>query len=382
MNLTGINLALFMGPAVPLPAPKFVNALESLEARHTDDGRSGFQIVFKAERSGLAGILDYPLFKSPQLKEFNRVIIAVTFKLPVPNVLMDGIITNIQLTPGAGKEGDRIIVTGEDVSVMMDLEEKAVEHPGQPELVIANKIIASYAKYGLIPAVIPPPAADVPLPIERIPVQRGTDLEYLTEMAERYGYVFYVKSGPVPGMNTAYWGPPKRVGLPQSALSANMGPNTNVESISFENDALSPALVKGDICDRRTNVKLPLMTFMSKRLPPLARQPSLLMNFTKVRKELPKNIDGLGYAEAFARVQGQTDKSVDNIITATGELDSLKYGKILQARGIVGVRGVGDTYDGMYYVKAVNHSIRKGSYKQSFTLKREGAGTITPIVRP
>ena len=35
-----------------------------------------------------------------------------------------------------------------------------------------------------------------------------------------------------------------------------------------------------------------------------------------------------------------------------------------------------------YDVKSVTHNIRKGEYKQRFTLSREGTGTLTPLVRP
>jgi len=48
----------------------------------------------------------------------------------------------------------------------------------------------------------------------------------------------------------------------------------------------------------------------------------------------------------------------------------------------VGVRGVGSTYDGLYYVQSVTHRIRPGSYKQSFTLTREGVGSTVPRVVP
>jgi hypothetical protein len=48
---------------------------------------------------------------------------------------------------------------------------------------------------------------------------------------------------------------------------------------------------------------------------------------------------------------------------------------------LVGVRGVGNTYDGNYYVKQVTHRIKRGEYKQSFTLIREGQGTTTQRVK-
>ena len=72
------------------------------------------------------------------------------------------------------------------------------------------------------------------------------------------------------------------------------------------------------------------------------------------------------------------------MVTATGTLDALRYGRILKPRGLVGVRGAGEHYDGTYYVKTVTHKIdvRKGEYKQAFTLTREGVGTTTPFVVP
>jgi hypothetical protein len=48
----------------------------------------------------------------------------------------------------------------------------------------------------------------------------------------------------------------------------------------------------------------------------------------------------------------------------------------------VGLRGAGLTNDGLFYVKSVSHSIRRGEYKQRFTLTREGTGTTIPMVRP
>ncbi len=86
--------------------------------------------------------------------------------------------------------------------------------------------------------------------------------------------------------------------------------------------------------------------------------------------------------QAYAYAQAMTDSSMDQVITATGTLDALSYGDILQARGLVGVRGAGYSYDGMYYVSKVVHKVEKGTYKQDFTLSREGIGSTTPLVLP
>jgi hypothetical protein len=57
-----------------------------------------------------------------------------------------------------------------------------------------------------------------------------------------------------------------------------------------------------------------------------------------------------------------------------------RYGSILRARLLVGVRGAGITYDGMYYVESVTHNLKRGEYKQNFTLSRDGLISQTPLV--
>ena len=376
--LLGLQLTLLIGPTAPLPAPPFLlEALQSVEVTHTDEERSGFQITFRAARGDLTDALDYKLLTLPLLRPFNRVVLLSTIDF-VPRVLMDGFITHQQLDPAKSV----LTITGEDVSVMMDLTEKSAEHPALDETLIATKIIATYAQYGLIPNVIPPPIPDPPLPIERTPVQQGTDLAYLKAMAQRFGYVFYVKPGPLPLTNTAYWGPPERLGLPQPALSVNMGNQTNVESLTFKNDALVPTLVQGLVQDRLTNIPLPVLSLPLPpyKLPPLESEPSLILNQPNVRTKQFRE-SGLTAQEALARAQGTTD-AANNVVTAEGELDVLRYGSVLDARGLVGVRGAGFNYDGLYYVKRVKHLIKKQQYKQQITLTREGGGSITPVVVP
>lgn len=380
MTLLGIQQTLLIGPTVAVPAPPMLSeALQSAEVTHSDQGRSGFQLIFQAGRNGPADLVDFSLLLNPLLKPFNRVILLVTFG-GIPRVLMDGIITHQQLAPGSEPGTTTLTVTGEDVSIMMDLEEKSAEHPAQDETLIALKLIASYAQYGLIPLVIPPAVFDLPIPVERIPVQQATDLEYLQDLAKRHGYVFYIVPGPVSFTNTAYWGPPIRVGIPQRALSVDLGADTNVESINFQNNSLSPTTVSGKVQDRTTNSSMPVETFASLRLP-LASLPAWLANQPNVRRTQFRE-SGLNVMQAFGRAQAMMDASVDEVVTATGELDALRYGDLLQPRALVGLRGVGFSYDGLYYVKQVKHAIKRGEYKQSFTLTREGLGSTVPVVRP
>lgn len=381
MSLIGTYLTLWLGPAIPVPtSPTMLEALESVEVTLTDEGRSGFSLTFRVGRSG-TDVLDYALLASPQLRPFSRALLIVTFNA-FPQVLMDGIITRQELNPSEQPGASTLTVTGEDVSVMMDLEEKSAEHPAQDETIIAAKIIATYAQYGLIPMVIPPVTLDPPIPIDRTPVQQGTDLQYLQEMAERHGHVFYVTPGPAPLTNTAYWGPPVRVGIPQKAIAVNLGPNSNVSgNVNFSYNGMAPTQVTGQVQDRQLGQTVPVQTFASTRIP-LSSQPAWLTQSNHRTRQFRQS--GLNTMQAYGQAQAETDASNDQVLTATGQLDATRYESLLKPRGLVGLRGAGYNYDGFYYVKSVTHNIqvRENTYSQSFTLTREGTGSISPVVVP
>ena len=381
MNLLGIHLTLLIGPTVPVPAPPdLLESLQQVRVTHSDSGVSGFQITFRVGRSSPLDLIDFGVLRNPLLlKPLNRVVVLVTFGV-VPQVLMDGFITHQELSPGSAPGTSTLTINGEDAGVMLNQEEKSAEHPAQDETIIANKIILTYAQHGLIPLVIPPLAIDPPVPVERIPVQQGTDYDYLQQMAGRHGYVFFITPGPAPMTSVAYWGPPPRLSVPQKALSVDMGAETNVEQISFSSNSQAPVLMEGQVQDRLTNQTMPVMTLASTRVP-LVAEPAWLMQQPNVRRRQFR-ASGLNVAQAFGRAQGQTDASVDQTVTANGELDALRYGAILQPRGLVGLRGVGWRHDGLYYVKSVTHTVQIGQYKQQFSLSREGWGSLTPVVLP
>ena len=47
----GIHLTLLIGPTVAVPAPPLLTeALQSVEVKHSDEERSGFQITFQTGR--------------------------------------------------------------------------------------------------------------------------------------------------------------------------------------------------------------------------------------------------------------------------------------------------------------------------------------------
>src|SRR5438445_628101 len=71
---------------------------------------------------------------------------------------------------------------------------------------------------------------------QRSDSQKGTALDYLNQLAQANGYVFYLDPGPLPGMSRAYWGPEIRIGIPQPALTVNSDAFSNVEQLTFSFD--------------------------------------------------------------------------------------------------------------------------------------------------
>ena len=69
-----------------------------------------------------------------------------------------------------------------------------------------------------------------------------------------------------------------------------------------------------------------------------------------------------------------------NAVKGEGSLDVLRYGRVLKARELVGVRGVGMAFDGLYFVESVTHTIKPHEYKQRFTLSRNGLVSTVPAV--
>jgi hypothetical protein len=373
----GLHLTLLIGQKVPVPAPPLLlDAIQKVEVTNTDEGQDGFQITFSAGRSGSADILEYPLLDSPLLRQFNRVIIMVTFGI-IPKVLIDGVITNQQLNPSAEPGKSTFTITGEDLSVMLDLEEKSETFPNQTDVAIITRLIMSYAQYGLVPSVIAPASMDVPLEINSVSSQQTTDLKFIRMLAKEHDHVFYIEPTDVPGVNTAYWGPSIRTGIPQKALSFNMDPFTNIYSIDSQNNALQQTVVTGSIQDPLTGNKFEIPALPSLR-PSLASQSATALNEGNVRTRQLRD-SGLTIIQTLIKAQSGSDSSND-AVNVSGELDSMRYGDVLRARRLVGLRGVGKSYDGLYYVKKVVHKISHGSCTQNFTLTREGLGSTLAVI--
>jgi len=373
--LEGVHLTLMIGPAVPVPAPRVVmDALRSISVTSGKD-RSGFQITFAVGR-------DSPLLKAMLPAGYfdpitTRVLIIATVN-GFPHVLMDGLVTQQELAPSNEPGQSTLSITGEDLSLAMDLVEMVIPYPQMPVIARINLILAKYAVLGVVPVVIPTIIPIAEVVTHGFETQTTTDRAFIKTLARNAGYVFYVEPGPAPGTSIAYFGPDIRVPIPQPALNVDMDAATNVESLSFSLDGLAKKLTVVTILEPGTGtipIPVPIPNLNIFR-PPMGLRPT-----APARIEFNNDFAKLTPDKAASKILGLLMNNGD-AVSASGSLDVLRYGRPLRSRAMVGVRGAGLAYDGLYYVDSVTHKIKPGEYKQSFTLGRDGLISNTPKVVP
>lgn len=370
----GFYMTLMMGGFQASPVPQAViDALTSAQVSTTVGSQGGFQLKFSwAKNSALAQIHAGGFFDPRQ-----RVIIAVTVN-GATEVLMDGIITKQDLTPSAAAGKSTLTVTGLDLTALMDfIDLTGIPYPAMPMFVIVEMILAKYAVLGVIPVAIPPLLALIQNPIERFMKQDGTDYAYVSALADQVGAVFYLDPGPSPGMSLAYWGPDltKMFGGTQPAISINLDATTTLDSLNFSYDGTLATNYLVTIIEQNTQIPIPipLPSIDLIKASQAAHAPTPL-KYVQLRPIANK--DPIGAALVAL---GKLFESAD-VVTASGQLDVLRYGRVFKARQLCAVRGGGNYYDGLYYVKSVTHDIKRGEYKQNFTLARGGTGSSVATV--
>ena len=372
--LKGVSLTLMIGPVVPIPVGKDVlDALTDVEVVTSTNGPSVFRLNF--ELSTKSPLHTLFLVSGASQIPMVRVIIAVTVNGQM-DVLIDGVMTENQVQPGNNPSTSTLSVTGEDLTKVLDyLDLSGIPYPAMPPFARVNLMIAKYAFLGIIPKVIPSVLLDVPNPLNHIPRQDGKDLGYIKKLAEDVGYVFYHEPGPKPGVSFMYWGPEIKVGVPQPALNTDMDAHTNVENMSFSFNSESASIPILVIHNPETKAPIPVpIPNVNPLSPPLGIIPPIPKNIEPYKKAAKHTI-----AQAIMVGLASVSKSA-NAVSANGSLDVLRYGRLLKARKLVGVRGVGHAFNGLYYVEKVTSKIKRGEFKQSFNLSRNGLLSTVPRV--
>jgi hypothetical protein len=362
--LDNVQLRLFIGPIIPLTPPREVmDALSEVEVKIVDVGQSGFKLTFSIDKQS-------PL----------QILFLLTGGLPL--LFMRVVITDNNVAPGDKGSSSTLTLMGKDLTALMDQSKPSgFPFPAMPAEARIALLLLKYAIFGVVPLIIPSVLLFVPLPIDQIPSQQGTDLEYIRYLADEAGYVFYIDPGPKPGVSKAYWGPQVKVGPVQPALGIDMDAYTNVESMRFSFDQERNKIPLLFIYNSQTGISFPIpIPPITPLNPPLGLIPPLPTNLlppdlTPFGDDLAKRPIPQAIMMGLARAAQNAEA-----VSCDGSLDVTRYRGVLQARQLVGVRGAGPAFDGLYYVKSVTHKIKRGEYKQDFTLTRNGLVSTVPTV--
>ncbi len=152
-------------------------------------------------------------------------------------------------------------------------------------------------------------------------------------------------------MNTAYWGPEIKVGVPQPALNTDMDAHTNVRV--------------ADLSTQRTTTKAMPVVFIQNRDHQGRRSRS--RSPTSIRCSPPLGLAAAdpdearldeGHGEALADGGARQGRGARRSVRrrrrpASGIARRAALRRLLKARQLVGVRGAGIAFDGLYYVKSV-----------------------------
>ena len=189
----------------------------------------------------------------------------------------------------------------------------------------------------------------------------------------------------MPGTSTAYWGPQVKIGPVQPALKLDMDAYTNVESLHFTFDQeknkipLVYTYISGDRHQHSdsdsADQSAAIRRWARFRRCPTNLLPPDLKPFRDDMSKLP-----IPQAIMMGLAAGRAERRGRHLRRQS--LDVTRYGGVLSARKLVGVRGAGPAFDGLYYVKSVTHKIKRGEYKQNFTLTRNGLVSTVPTVNP
>ena len=271
--------------------------------------------------------------------------------------------TSAELSNEPGKSFLNVVAM--DPTVLMTLEEKVKPWPNMADSDIASSI---FGDHGFTPDVeATQPSRDE---VKHTTIQRGSDIQFLKQLAKRNGYECFVELDPAGGAVNGHFHPPRVEETSQGVLSVNLGEATNVNSFSARFDMLKPvaAQVTGLDIDDQSDQPAQID---SAALKDLGKEPA--GSSDKPRKVLLTQTGLAQSGELQTYAQAVVDRS-SFAITADGELNTVAYGGVLRAKRPVLVRGAGRRFSGSYYVDRVLHTFTPQGYTQRFSLRRNGVG--------
>lgn len=343
-----------------------LNALKQIEvedhAEMADMLRVRLAVAVREDGSGWT-LLDDALFTRLATLELS---VTVGSGSAIPLIRAHVVEVDAELSDAPG--GSLLSVIAMDPTVLMHLDEKVKPWPSMMDSDVASAIFSDSA-YGFTPVV---ESTDWSREEDdHTLIQRGTDIQFLHELADLNGYECFVElndTGEVEG----HFHPPKQDAQPQGTLTVNMGAATNVDRFRARFDMIGPAVASAATIDPDDASTQSHQAEESSRSQGMGSEPATPTS--RPRRVLLSQLGMAKAGEVERYAQSVVDRSAWSLV-AEGELSTVAYGGILRAKRPVMVRGVGRQLSGRYYVERVLHTITAdGLYRQRFTLRRNAVG--------
>jgi uncharacterized protein len=293
---------------------------------------------------------------------WQRITISAGFD-DRPDVLIDGYVAGVAPRFEAVEADSHLLVWGYDASYAMDLDEKVKAWPNKKYSDIAREL---FSDNGLTIGDVTDTQVLQDKDNELL-IQRGTDWQFLKQLARRVGFDVFVRGG------AGYFRPPELTRGPQKDLTVHFGETlTNV--IWFQ-----PRVV-GDLPSKITMQRANAVTKKVERTEvsasPLRALGGRGSDALRSGRRVPAQ--PLAVAPPEPSVSDQAMEALvtgirqrnDWIVTGEGELDGMLYGRALRADGVVLIKGAGKTFSGRYYVTEVTHRLTPEGYTQRFKVVR------------
>jgi hypothetical protein len=346
----------------PLPK-RFLDALREIEVETSTERASVFHLRFDLSQTSLG---DWDVLQFDLFRPMTPVRISVNLG-KTPEVIVNGYVRSSELDNRSTPGESTLEVKGIDAtSALMNSQEKSMPWPNMADSVIATTIFGQYAML----SVTFPTAASRTIP-QTTTIQRKTDVRFLRDLAERNAFECYVQPAPFVGTDTGHFHPPQTAVPPQGVLSVNFGAATNLSGFHVSYEMLRPTSALAVLLDPTTKTIQPAPAVAATE-PPLGREPVL------TRVVPPPVVRPAGTQAANATELLATTRSIANrssrCIRGSGQVDGLRYGRLLRPGLPALVRGAGREHSGLYYVTRVKHNISRDGHTQSFGAWRNAVG--------
>lgn len=300
-------------------------------------------------------------FDDPWVQPFARLRLEIKVAVDggfVP--LIDGPVVGHRFELRAEPDASVLIVVAHDDSVLLDREEKVAVFKNEP---LASLVRGLIEEHGLT-ARVSPSLPDAGAALDRWIVQRGTNMQLLRQLAQRFGMFAYVEPGDMPGVSVGVFEPPAagNDGLPDLVL---LGDARNIGRFDAAFDALRPQAPRANAvqaidtraiaASARAAADTPLGDQAVHSL--LEPATTLLVHTREEQGDVDAATAGMANLSAWA-------------YSAHGEVDSDLYPAVLRPHRKLRVIGIGRQLSGDYMVSRVLHQIDDAGYRQSFSLVR------------